>query len=233
MSKIVKYGSKYEFYKDVVIPAKTAIPEWYKNAKNSFYTDSKKDPERLITGKKNFKMCMPFLDSLSSGYLILSPADLLVTKTEEGLPFIQWYDTTNEFVDHRKNPDPKIPVPHGCYPDNFVWKFPAAIKLPKGYNGLFTHPLNRYDLPFVTTSGIIDGNFAFGFGNYPFFVKENFEGVIKQGTPIAQLIPFKQESWNSKEDESVSKEAWLNLSKSGAIFSGWYKNTFWNKKNYD
>ena len=33
--------------------------------------------------------------------------------------------------------------------------------------------------------------------HFPFLLKKNFEGLIKQGTPIIQVIPFKRESWKS------------------------------------
>ena len=124
-------------------------------------------------------------------------------------------------------------MPIGCHEDTFVWIFPTAIKLPKGYSALITHPLNRFDLPFVVASGIIDDGYAMAKGNYPFFIKKDFNGIIKQGTPIAQVLPFKRESWVSEDDPLILGEAMLNHKKATAVLFGWYKNTFWRKKQYD
>ena len=232
--KNIFYKGYFDFYDKVVVPSKNLIPDWYKNTKNSFLLEGKKNPFAFVEHtNKNFKLCMPFFDTFTTGYLILCPGDLIVSKDEEGNLNINWTDPENQFADLRKNPSATIPVPHGCSPANFTWKFPASIKLPKEYSAIYTHPLNRFDLPFVTTSGIVDGDFAFGHGNYPFFIKEDFEGIIKQGTPIAQLIPFKRESWLLKEDEKLKKETEINHKKANAVIFGWYKNTYWKKKNYD
>jgi hypothetical protein len=99
---------------------------------------------------------------------------------------------------------------------------------------LFTHPINRYDLPFITLSGIVDGGFVMNQnGNIPFYVKTDFEGVIPMGTPIAQLIPFRQENWSSKTTQGLTKIGQENVKRAGSVISGWYKKTFWTKKKYD
>ena len=72
---------------------------------------------------------------------------------------------------------------------------------------MITHPLNRNDLPFITISGIVDGNFAISAdGNVPFYIKNNFEGIIPQGTPIAQLIPFYRQNWFFKIKKGLVKK---------------------------
>ena len=232
--KNIFYKGYFDFYDKVIVPSKNLIPEWYKNTKNDFISNGKKNPISFLSSKnKNFKLCMPFFDSFTTGYLVLCPADLVVTIDENGSPSINWNDPENRFADLRENPNATIPVPNGCHPNNFTWTFPASIKFPKKYSALFTHPLNRFDLPFTTTSGIVDGDFVFGHGNYPFFIKNGFQGVIKQGTPIAQIIPFKRESWRLKEDNLLKNQADLNHKKSESVLYGWYKNTYWKKKEYE
>lgn len=43
-------------------------------------------------------------------------------------------------------------------PDQFLVKFHNAwaIEAPPGHSVLFTHPLNRYDLPLITLAGLVD-----------------------------------------------------------------------------
>ena len=233
MKKVIKYSSCVDFYKKIFVPAKNNIPDWYKDTKNTYINESTKKPLAFLNeSNKNFKLCMPFLDSLSTGYLVLCPIDIVVSHDDANNPMLNW-KFNERFADYRDDQSATMPVPIGCHPHNFVWMFPAAFKLPEGYSALVTHPLNRFDLPFVTTSGIVDGNYAMGQGNYPFFLKENFNGVIKQGTPIAQIIPFKRESWISEEDPSLVEESRINNRKSAAVFMGWYKNTIWKRKEYE
>ena len=97
-----------------------------------------------------------------------------------------------------------------------------------------THPLNRLDLPFYTLSGIIDGPYVLlREGNNPFYLKKGFEGLIPQGTPIAQLILIKNEKWRSVKDASLLQQAELNDKKSGALLHGWYKTNHWKKKYFE
>jgi hypothetical protein len=116
----------------------------------------------------------------------------------------------------------------------FTWKFSAAISIPLGYSFLLTHPINRHELPFTTVSGVVDGGFVTNpIGSLPFYIKDGFEGVIPQGTPIAQIIPFRQENWSSKIANGLVNIGKKHGEQSKAVLSGWYKKTFWTRKNYN
>jgi hypothetical protein len=108
-----------------------------------------------------------------------------------------------------------------------------VMETPPGYSCLITHPLNRFDLPFFTMSGIVDTDqYNFLPVNLPFFLKEGFEGIIPKGTPIAQVIPFKREPWHSeKEDLNPLTKYQINNLKS--VVQRSYKNRFWSKKTYE
>jgi hypothetical protein len=106
------------------------------------------------------------------------------------------------------------------------------INTPNGYSLLAVHPLNRIELPFHTLSGVIDtDNFNTPI-NFPFYIKKNFEGIIKTGTPLVQLIPFKRENWNIKEgqyDPNQTKQNWFKFYED---IKHAYKNQSWSKKTY-
>jgi hypothetical protein len=96
-----------------------------------------------------------------------------------------------------------------------------------------THPLNRFDLPFTTTSGIVDSDKFFAPGNVPFFIKEGFSGIIPEGTPFLQLIPIKRATWKMVENNK-------GLSDMNTIQGNWvrqkgfeYKKIMWDRKKYD
>lgn len=226
---ILKYESAIDAYPNIITPAKNHIPEWYKKITKW------KNNEMFEFGKglnPTVKQCMPFLDSFTTGYMIVLPNDLYI-KNINGEPFINW-----KAADFPPNVRKEIAdlnlVPLGHYPKEFTWQTGVANTIPLGYSLLLTHPINRYDLPFTTLSGVVDGGLVMNStGNIPFYIKDGFEGVISQGTPIAQLIPFRQENWSSEITKGLLKIAKNHEDSTSFVISGWYKKTFWKRKKYD
>jgi len=99
---------------------------------------------------------------------------------------------------------------------------------------LFTHPLNRYDLPFYCSSAIVDTD-IWGLPTFiPFFLKRGFSGIIPKGTPLFQMIPIKRDDWELDIDISEEKY-WENKEreeKRRTHITAHYKKTTWQKKNY-
>jgi len=221
---VLKYESGVEVYPNIVTPAKNHVPDWYKKEPKL------KDNETF--DNHGIKHCAPLLDSFISGYMIVLPNDLYV-KNNNGEPNISWRYSVFP-PQARKSPNNLNLIPTGHSSTEFVWHAAAATSVPVGYSMLYTHPLNRHDLPFTTLSGVIDGGFTTSVnGNIPFFIKKDFEGIIHQGTPIIQIIPYCQENWISKETKGLVKKGLKNDERSSSVASGWYKKTFWAKKQYD
>ena len=61
----------------------------------------------------------------------------------------------------------------------------------------FTHPVNRFDLPFTTLSGLVDcDRYQDNWVHFPaHWHDKNFTGVLPRGTPVAQCVPVKREKW--------------------------------------
>ena len=214
-------------------PAKNYIPEWYK--KEKFF--AKKNSDTLDSlSEITVKGCVPFLDTLTSGYMLELHQDIIVVK-ENNVVKIKWRDGPAPLIlrmsaDEVKIFDSGIPTPIGCSDDHWAWRFYFAIKVPRGYSALITHPFNRYDLPFISSSGIIDEFTPFS-GQFSFWLKEGFEGIIPKGTPIAQLFPFKRDDWKSENDKDLTGSlSFHSHEKLRTIGSGYYKKTFHRKKSY-
>jgi hypothetical protein len=229
---VFKFSSTHDGIVSDIKPAKNYVPQWYKSIKS--YTSSNIEFEENGKHKQNVKSCIPFLDSLSTGYMVELWCDIHVKIIDDGEShYVTWGSAEPipvAFRDGNKNP---IPIPSGCEPSHYIWRFPYSIKTPPGYSVFITHPLNRFDLPFVTLSGIVDTDNTLSPGNYPFFIKKDFEGIIEKGTPIMQIIPFKRENWISENDPVVSKEGMINAQKSKNTFFGFYKKELWHKKTYE
>jgi hypothetical protein len=228
-NKILKYWNNDETYPKL-ISSKNHIPDWYKDAKD--VSKSAKNI-KVLPLSLNFKACSPFLEALTSGYSICLPVDIAVKQTEGG-PSITWSGSDVQYVSLREiDQNPNLPTPNGFSKNHFTWITQLSIKIPKGYSVLYTHPLNRYDLPFLTLSGIVDGEFVLPPGNVPVFFSNTFEGLIPAGTPIAQLILFKTENWKSKEDKTIYSDSITNQKLTSNVAVGWYKKNIWKRKSYE
>lgn len=228
---IIEYESSLDFTEHSLIPAKKFIPDWYKKIptfKNN--TVFELDKGFLPT----VKLCVPFLDAFSNGYMITLPYDIYV-KNNNGAPYLTTRVIDPENVPNwRQNIAHEKIVPTGCFPYEYTWNYCISYTVPKGYSALVTHPFNRHDLPFITLTGIIDGGLVmYSHGNFPFYIKKEFEGIIPKGTPIIQILPFRQENWKSKKTIGLVKEGNKQNAASGSWISGWYKKTFWTRKNYE
>jgi len=215
-----------------IFPAKEVIPKWYKDTERIVNLENKKILN-ILPLKKSFKACLPFLESLQTGYMIPLSVDIAVKQTEGG-PSITYQELFKKPIilrdDYQNN---KLPTPNGYSNLHFAWDLHVSFKIPKGYSALVTHPLNRFDLPFLTLSAIIDGEFVVPGGNMPVFFNNSFEGIIEAGTPIAQIVLFKTENWSNILDQSLNEEASVNNIKSGSSAIGWYKKNIWKKKSFN
>jgi hypothetical protein len=226
---ILKYESAVDIYPNIIAPAKNHVPEWYKKIPKWKNNEIFKVEEGF---GHSMKLCMPFLDSLTSGYMILLPNDLYV-KNQDGAPYLTWKDAEFPPKWRKDVSNPNI-VPSGHFPLEYTWQISVAYTIPQGYSMLVTHPFNRSDLPFTTLTGIVDGGLVMShIGSLPFYIKEGFEGIIPQGTPIAQILPFCKQDWSSRITKGLVKDGEKHNKSSLRVISGWYKKTFWARKNYN
>ena len=176
------------------VAAKKVVPKWYKEAELDYDSDN----GEILPG---LKRCLPFLDGLMSGYVLLTWVDINVKKNENKEIDISWENTQgvqqNQILERKGLSGHTIPRPAGHLKNHLIWLPQWGWKTPRGYSTLVTHPLNRFDLPFTTMSAVVDSDKFFTGGNIPFFIREDFEGVIPKGTPFAQIVPFKRKKWIS------------------------------------
>jgi hypothetical protein len=211
--------------------AKNFLPDWYKKA-NRFRSGKMEVLPEGAGLNKDLKLCVPFLDAMVAGYCLELPADLMVIRDARGVGFF-WNEEPGPLEIRPKDMAVTLPRPAGHDHDLYAWTFHWAVVTPPGYSLLVTQPLNRYDLPFTTTQGIMDADkFSLG-GQIPFFLQEGFTGVIPAGTPIAQLIPIKRDSWKGEvvpHSNSFLKKQLFTVSR---FMYGGYKKHVWVKKSYE
>ena len=248
-NKEIEFSAHEDYFavkEDYPIPAKLNIPEWYKKLEHSMLN-------------KTVKGCMPFLDSLTSGYILKMPQDLHIrhnvdNKNEKGETFKDSFQTYGlceyqpmlgaKFINLNSSIDTHSLRQLEGSP--FVEKNknlpfykilnPWHIKTPKGYSCLFVSPLNNSDDRFSIVSGIVDTDSHPVEINFPIVLNGDkypiLEDTIKKGTPYVQVIPFKRESWKMILKPRKQKEV-----QNQRIFYGLkllynYNEKYWNKKSW-
>ena len=168
------------------MPSRNFIPEWYKNA-SPFSSGREFIPSKsLIT----IKGCTPFIDTLTSGYILTLWQDIYVDFNKEtGEQNLSWAIPKKLIESRGPESMQGFPTPLGYNKVSLAITHPLYIKTPKGYSVMVSHPYNRFDLPFMALTGIVDTDIYPLFpGNYPIYIKENFSGIIPKGTPLLQEI---------------------------------------------
>lgn len=214
------------------IPAIKELPEWYKNL--SPFTNGKKE-EFYPDGTKNLtvKRCNPVGDALGLGYFLVLENGIAVKPDESGVPKLVWHRGGKDFItEHGQEQISPDLIPDGFSPQPFKFKNDWSIETPKGYSVLITHPLNRNAEPFLTLSGVVDTDSFRLSVQLPFLIRNDFEGVIEAGTPIAQVIPFKRESWQSELFEHSAEFHSQEVSGFHRGLFRQYKRLHWNRKEF-
>ena len=213
-------------------PAAKHLPIWYKKICPYINNEKKlKFPSGSGTHNTTIKRCMPFLDAMSAGYTFVLDDDVYVEQLNNQ-PFIRWKSDAEMITWHSIEQFEGLPIPKGYHYMVAKWQNDYVIETPPGYSMFFTHPVNRFDLPFKTLTGFVDTDKHVEPVQFPFFLEEGFEGIIESGTPIAQMIPIKRDSWESDLKKYNKDDSYKRHRKFHRTFAGSYKINFWNKKTY-
>lgn len=227
--------------KDILpIPAKQNVPDWFK---------------KLTHSTENFtvKGCLPFLDTLTSGYILKMPIDYGIEHN-----VVVDGEKKTGFKSSQTNTSLRDTVNINCHgDDNFhgtnqiknspllnkncnlpVHKIlnPWVIKTPPGYSTLFVPPLNNTDDRFSIIPGIVDTDTFNVHINFPFIVNGDkypyLKTVLKRGLPYVQIIPFKRDRWKMKVEKISVKTLLTNKTFFELNVFNTYKNKYWNKKSW-
>ena len=233
-----KARSKDEFYiQEKPYPAVKNIPAWFKNQvpyEINPFDKSLSDGKvhvRERTANATFKKCVPLLDGMSSGYIVPLWADVEIVQGDQ--PIIYWKTLHDVFKPHGENTRNMTPPPGY---NNQVFKYSNCWipQTPKGYSCLVTSPFGHNDLPFKAVPAVVDTDRSSLELVFPVWVKDNFSGIVEKGTPIAQIIPFKRDDWDSTFDYYENGE-YLNVIEEknfNSTIVGHYIKNIWSKKKF-
>lgn len=234
----------------VPVPTQDVIPQWYKEADrfakmpNGEYFKAPKEvcpfPKEGTTddfGKiPTWKACPAIMDAFMTGYVFKTPCDLTFFKNSRGSIDVKINDIKFKDFCMARPPMPQFEHPKGFYKDHFAWMPDWGLELPEGYSALFMTPMNRYDLPFINTTGIVDSDKVHLLGSFPFFIAEGWEGTIPAGTPYLQVLPFKRENWEHNIEILDQSKMYAKMVDNANFYrqpdGGVYKSKVWTRREY-
>lgn len=202
-------------------PAKAVIPEWFRklppvDKSHVTHTDN----------GLTIKRCMPFLDALTTGWILPLAATVRLDIRDSGRTVEAGWELDRVMVSNHSmyqvagnSREPRPP----CKFHNY-W----TIITPPGWSCLFVPPLNRPSPVFECIAGIVDTDTYHSLINFPFIATAP-DGVytLERGTPLVQVIPFKRETTSLAGDvrperpaQSATREKILRQTQAA---EGWYR----------
>lgn len=216
-----------------IVPATEFIPEWYRKSPGRLSeTNSELHVPTPFATNSTYKKCTPFFDAMTAGYMVYLTADIEIIRKGDNLPYIMWRTKRDIITEHSPDQWSGLPCPYGYSPYVYKWHNQFKISVPEDYSLIFVNPINRFDLPFLTITGIVDCDLYTGAVHFPFFIKDNFTGIIEKGTPITQIIPIKRDSWKREYGQYDAKKTSLQRETFLSTIKRSYKKDYWRRKEY-
>ncbi|MCB1520800.1 MAG: hypothetical protein KDJ37_09515 [Hyphomicrobiaceae bacterium] len=203
------------------VPAKSAMPEWFRRL-----PPIDKSQVHSRNNGLTVKRCMPFLDALTTGFILPLAATVRLEVRDGGQTVDAGWEIDRVMVSNHANfqvagnaKDQRPP----CKFHNY-W----TIVTPPGWSCLFLPPLNRPNDVFEVVAGIVDTDTYTSLIHFPFFATDK-DGLytLERGTPLVQVIPFKRSSTHldadirvETADEAAAKQRILRNTQAS---EGWYR----------
>jgi hypothetical protein len=204
------------------VPASECLPEWFKDINN--------------VSIKTSKSCRGLYDVMTSGFMVVWPFDVTITRDENGKLFVKRTRDDERFSFH---PHPHVQL--GAYPDANLSlqkhgvekvELPYKIRSSKNTSVMMIQPPYRPDLKTEVMPGVIDTDKFYSPLNVLFTIKNTDttrDIKISAGTPLAQIIPFVRSEWQVEYNpldlklDQITQENINNLDK-------YYQKKLWTRK---
>jgi hypothetical protein len=216
---------------DPPVPSKKMIPDWYK--KQDKYIDGKLNLGDNGNPNHTVKSCMPVFDMITAGYIIKTPVDIFVENID-GHVNTSWSSNHISAIEsHPITQYDQFKIPSGYNQVALKFIQPWVIETPPGYSCILMQPFFHDNLPFLVIPAIVDTDKHPIKINFPFFIRDDFSGIIPMGTPMAQVIPFKREGWSHEVVEDLSNSGINKWFAAERKIGNRYKTFFREKKDWN
>ena len=203
------------------VPARDFLPGWFRRLPAV-------DPHHVSPSDNGLtvKRCMPFLDAMTTGWIIPLPATVRMEISDAGRTVRTGWEFDRTLVsnhhEYQVAGHPSLPRPPGKFHN--YW----TIRTPKGWSCLFMSPLNRPNGVFELVAGIVDTDTYTAPVHFPFFAMgEDGLHTLEQGTPLVQVIPFQRDSARLegviRAETAPEAETRTRIRRATSAGDGWYR----------
>lgn len=219
------------------MPASKKLPSWYRAQPAEI---NEKTDMMMGTFAATVKKCMPVFDAMTAGYVLVAPCDIYIDSTNPeklqfSIPTSMKQFQADMFASHAREQYAEYPLDTSIYHKDLFRVLPFwSVQTSKGYSCLFMQPAHSDNSSLTAIGGIVDTDGFISEGHFSFMVRKDFKGVIKQGTPLVQILPFKREPWEMEIvdlETSMKVIAKQRLGLRSTFLNG-YKNKFRSPKEY-
>jgi hypothetical protein len=238
VASLIKFVPKTKHtisYAPLPEPAVKLVPDWYKDH-DRYTTDAVVYNRAEGTTNKTIKSCMAIFDSITAGYILKFPVDVMIDATGKRIVYSHANNEEKDIVSmHSPEQVKGFPFSRDTYMDEVFRINPQwAVKTEEGVSCMFIHPMFHENLPFRVINGVVDTDNFMSDGFFSMIIERGFKGVIKQGTPFVQVIPFRREEYelvipefSEYEDEAIGQRYVVR-----STFENGYKKNMWQRKKY-
>jgi hypothetical protein len=204
-------------------PAREFIPKWYKNIPADI-PERSVNPNffvsKLKTNFKTAKTCPSFPSVFNEGYIVTAPCDIHL-----GFVNNQFFmDQSNKDIwlelhdhDQMTNHIPGRPI-RGIFKITTRWQCIA----PKGYSVRYLPLFWDFNKDWTASYGVIEHDKMHQLNVQLLYTSDKDEILIKQGTPLVQLVPFKREDFKyTIKDMTTELQRKINVARLSVL--GRYK----------
>jgi hypothetical protein len=203
------------------VPARDYLPDWFKRLPPVDKTQVSPRDNGLTV-----KRCMPFLDAMTTGWIIPLAASVRLEIRDGGEAVDAGWDFDRTMVSnhhpYQVSGHPRQPRPPSKFHN--YW----TVRTPKGWSCLFMQPLNRPNGVFELAAGVVDTDTYTSLINFPFFAT-GADGLyaLDKGTPLVQVIPFRrgdlQITADIRAETTTEAQARERIRRATAAGEGWYR----------
>lgn len=169
-------------------PARAHLPDWFRRLPAV-------DGKELSAANNGLtvKRCLPFLDAMTTGWVIPLAATVRL-EVREGGAHVEWGSEFDRVMVSRHHGFQAAGHPLAPRPPLKLHNH-WAIRTPPGWSCLFTPLLNRAHPALEVLAGVVDTDVYHGIIHFPFFVTGP-DGLytLEKGLPLVQVVPFRRDA---------------------------------------
>jgi len=198
--KIEFFTDSEELLEFAPIPARKALPDWFKQMPpsmelppgNTRFPFGLSKLNRLSNINATIRRCPGIISYLSEGYLIPLWADFLVQIRGQTVYCVG----SNELAQaspHSKNMQySSMPLPDSFLQDSVKFTNPWKVRTPPGWSVLLSQPFYNFEQRFTAIPGVVDSDVYHHIHVNTFFRKGDMDHQLKMGMPFVHILPFQR-----------------------------------------